>query len=240
MTGRPVAMTHRFIFVKRKPGMSESEFFTYWKDVHANRYGQKIRQARRYLINMRVPPASGSRESVWDGAAEVWFDNAEAAAEFIQSDEYVHGSRADEPNFLAFWLMSGFDTDDTDLIVGEDQAESHGVKLIQTVKRKEGLSLDAFRDHLVESYGPRLARLPGIRRCTVGSVADVFYGLGEPLLDGICSAWFDDQAAAEQALASREYTAHVQQDVHSFLRPEYVHSMLTSQHWVIGPTFKET
>jgi hypothetical protein len=33
------------------------------------------------------------------------------------------------------------------------------------------------------------------------------------------------QAAAEQALASREFTAHVQQDVHSL------------QHRVIGPAF---
>lgn len=233
-------MTHRFIFVKRKPGMSEGEFFAYWKDVHAIRYGQKIRQARRYLINTRVPLAGGSKESVWDGAAEVWFDNEEAAAEFIQSDEYVHGSRADEPNFLAFWLMSGFDIDDTDLIAGEDKDEPHGVKLIQTVKRKEGLSLDAFRDHLAESYGPKLANLPGTRRCTVGSVADVFYGLGEPLLDGICCAWFDDRAAAEQALSSREFAACVQQDAYSFFRPEYVHTMITRQHWVIGPEFKET
>jgi hypothetical protein len=233
-------MVHRFIFVKRKPGMSENEFFTYWKDVHAIRYGQKIRQARRYLINTRVALENESGESIWDGAAEIWLDNEEAAAEFIQSDEYVHGSRADEPNFLAFWLMFAFDTDDTDLIAGEDEAEPRGVKLIQTIKRKEGLSLDAFRARLIESYGPKLAKLPGIRRCTVGSVSDVFYGLGETLLDGICCAWFDGQAAAEQALASREFTAHVQHEVHSFLRPEYVHSMLTSQHWVIGPAFKET
>jgi hypothetical protein len=41
------------------------------------------------------------------------------------------------------------------------------------------------------------------------------------------------QAAAEQALASREFTARVQQDAHGFLRPEYVHSMLTRQHRVI-------
>lgn len=230
---------HRFIFVKRKPGMSENEFFAYWKDVHAVRYGQKIRQARRYLINTRVPLKSGNGEPVWDGAAEVWLDSEEAAAEFIQSSEYVHGSRADEPNFLAFWLMFGCDTDDTDLIAGEDKAEPDGVKLIQTIKRKEGVSLDAFRDHLIESYGPKLASLPGTRRCTVGSVADVFYGSGETLLDGICCAWFGDQAAAEQALSSREFTACVQQDARSFLRPEYVHSMLTRQHWVIGPAVKE-
>lgn len=231
-------MVHRFIFVKRKPGMAEEEFLSYWKDVHAVKYGQKIQQATRYLINTRVPMSGETGESAFDGAAEVWMNSIEDAMAFIQSDEYVHGSRADEPNFLAFWQMVAFDTDDTEVIPGADPGTGQGVKLIQTVKRKEGVTLDQFRHRAAGDHAARVKKLPGLRRYTVGNVVDMFYGMGETLLDGISSLWFDDQAAAERALASDVYRNEVLPDLAAFTQPRYAQHLLTTGHWVLGPAFR--
>lgn len=231
-------MIHRFIFVKRKPGMELDAFFHYWKDVHAVQYGQKIQQARRYLIDTRVPDVAEEKEPVFDGAAEVWMDDIGAAMEFIQSREYIEGSRRDEPNFLAFWLMTAVDVDDHDIIPGEYQANPTGVKLIVTIKRRTGMTLPEFRRHVVEVAAPRIAKLPGIRRYSVGTVTDMFYGLGEAPWDAVATLWFDDLETYRAALASPLTMEHVVEPMAEYADPRYTQTILTQESWVIGPALR--
>ena len=72
-------MIHKHIFVHAKPGMSEQDFFSYWKDVHAERYGRKIKQAKGYLINTRVPFGPEQGDPPFQGVAEVWIETSTGA-----------------------------------------------------------------------------------------------------------------------------------------------------------------
>ena len=48
-------MIHQLIFAHPKPGMSESDFQRYWKEVHAVQYASKIPQIKKYMIDCRIP-----------------------------------------------------------------------------------------------------------------------------------------------------------------------------------------
>ena len=156
-------MIHKHIFVHAKPGMSEHDFFTYWKEVHAERYGRKIKQAKGYLINTRVPFGPQESEPPFQGVAEVWIESVEDELAFAQSKEYLEGSRLDEPNFLLWYGMFALDTTDQ-VIVEPPAGDWPGVKVFVVTKRKPGMSLEEYRTYGREVHAPKVAKLPGPAR----------------------------------------------------------------------------
>ena len=66
------------------------------------------------------------------------------------------------------------------------------IKLIEIMKRKEGLSLDAFNQHWQGVHGPLIKRtVPHIGRY-VQNHAVSLPGGGEPPIDGVAEIWYDD------------------------------------------------
>jgi uncharacterized protein (TIGR02118 family) len=66
------------------------------------------------------------------------------------------------------------------------------IKLIEIMKRKEGLSLEAFTRHWEETHGPLIKRtVPHMRRY-VQNHALRLPGGGEPPIDGVAEIWYDD------------------------------------------------
>ena len=102
-------------------------------------------------------------------------------------------------------------------------------------KRREGLPLAEARRYALEDHGPKVAKLPGLRRYLQGHVVDGAYGVGEAVLDFAFHLWFDDLAALQATLASPEWTEDVVADLHTFVEPRYVHTMAAREHWVVGP-----
>lgn len=225
-------MIHKYIFVHAKPGMSEHEFFTYWKDVHAVKYGKKIPQVRGYVINTHVPFGDEPADRPFQGVAEVWIENGEDELAFAQSKEYLQGSRLDEPNFLAWWAMFALDTTDT-VVVAPPSGPWPGVKVIVASKRKPGMSVDELRRYSREVHAPLVAKLPGLRGYIVCPVMDGHYAVGESLLDNVSVLWFDSVAALEAARQSETFRTIVQPDLANFVDPRYFHVLVTEESTVV-------
>jgi uncharacterized protein (TIGR02118 family) len=63
--------------LKRRPDMTQDEFFAYWIETHAA-LARQVVGLRGYRINRllgQTPPMG------WDGLGELWFDSPEAAEE---------------------------------------------------------------------------------------------------------------------------------------------------------------
>lgn len=225
-------MIHKHIFVHAKPGMSEDDFFTYWKEVHAERYGRKIKQVKGYLINTRVPFALQQQEPPFQGVAEVWIESVEDELAFAQSKEYLEGSRLDEPNFLAWWQMFALDTTDH-VVVEPPPGDWPGVKVFVVSKRKPGMSLEEFRTYGREVHAPLVAKLPGLRGYVLCPVVDGHYAVGEALLDHVTLLWFDSTDAIAAAMQSDVFQQEVQPDLANFVDPRYFHVLVTEGHWVV-------
>ncbi|NUR91158.1 MAG: EthD family reductase [Nonomuraea sp.] len=223
-------MIHQLIFAAPRPGMSEEEFQQYWLNVHAVKYASKIPQIRKYLIDTRIPFGEEEGEPLWSGVAEIWLRNEQEQLESLQTPEFLDGARRDEPTWAAFWRTVVLDTDAHEVIPGP----GGGVKLIVLVKRQAGLPVADFRARSLGPHADLVRSVPGLRRYLQGHVRDGAYGIGETILDAAFQLWFDDTEALAAALDSPEF-AKVRADLHTFAEPRYIHRLVVTEHWVIGP-----
>jgi uncharacterized protein (TIGR02118 family) len=81
------------------------------------------------------------------------------------------------------------------------------IKRMGFVKRKDGMTLEAFHDYWLNVHAPLAAKAPGIRQYIVSTTV-VGEGLTyTPAFDGLAEFWYDDMATLEAAEASPEWAA---------------------------------
>jgi hypothetical protein len=228
-------MIHQFIFAYPRPGMTEVEFQRYWVEVHAVRYASKIPQIRKYLVDTRIARPGETGDPLWCGVAEIWLENEKEQLESLQSKEFLQGARLDEPKWAAFWRTVVLDTTAYPLRPGPPESrDSHMAKLLVLSKRRQGLSLDAFRSCCLGAHAAKVMELPGLRGYAQGHVRDTFYAVGEAVLDCVEQLWFDNVDAVFAARASVQQDM-VNADYRLFTEERYIHHMLVKEHWIIGP-----
>jgi uncharacterized protein (TIGR02118 family) len=84
--------------IRKKPGLSDEEFFTYWGDVHGP-IGARIPGIRKLVQSHAVAVPGDVREPDFDGVAELWFDSIEALLAARKSPQW-RASTEDEANFI--------------------------------------------------------------------------------------------------------------------------------------------
>jgi uncharacterized protein (TIGR02118 family) len=83
--------------ITKKPGLTDDEFFRYWKEVHGP-LGSQIPGLHKLVQSRRIH-VPGDRKPDFDGVAELWFDNVEALLSARNSPEWK-ASTEDEKNFI--------------------------------------------------------------------------------------------------------------------------------------------
>ena len=83
--------------ITKKPGLTDEEFFRYWKDIHGP-IGARIPRLRKLVQSRRLTVPGDKHQPDYDGMAELWFDNRDALLASRQSPEW-RASAEDEANF---------------------------------------------------------------------------------------------------------------------------------------------
>ena len=89
------------------------------------------------------------------------------------------------------------------------------------IKRKDGLSRQAFSDHWRNVHAPLASTIPGIRRYVQNHTPPIVSK--NPPHDGIVEIWLDDAAAAKAAFDSPEYRTGAYVDETQFCQPQAGH-----------------
>jgi uncharacterized protein (TIGR02118 family) len=84
--------------INKKRGMSDDEFFRYWKEVHGQ-IGRRIPGLRKLVQSHRVSVPGDSVAPDYDGMAELWFDDADALVRARASAEWTAATK-DEVQFI--------------------------------------------------------------------------------------------------------------------------------------------
>jgi len=226
-------MIHLMFLMRRKPGMSREECQRHWREIHAP-LAQRIPGIRRY-IQSHVISVNGE-EPPFDGMAEIWVDDEEAAVSVFRSKEYMEGAYLDEPNFVDIKSAVRLRTEDHILRAGEPMAkDARLLKRISLVKRKPGIDRDEFCRYWREVHGPLALKLPGLLRYVQCHSVPSMYAKGDPPFDGAAQVWFADLAAMERAFTSREYLEEARPDGAKFIAPDGVVSLLVEENRVVWP-----
>jgi uncharacterized protein (TIGR02118 family) len=84
--------------ITKKTGLSDEQFFHYWREVHG-RVGARIPRLRKLVQSRRLNVPGDQHQPDYDGMAELWFDDVEALLAARQSPEWK-ASTEDEANFI--------------------------------------------------------------------------------------------------------------------------------------------
>jgi uncharacterized protein (TIGR02118 family) len=84
--------------ITKKAGLTDQEFFHYWKNIHGP-IGARIPRLRRLVQSHRLTVPGDKYQGDYDGMAELWFDDMEALLAARQSPQWEAASQ-DEVNFI--------------------------------------------------------------------------------------------------------------------------------------------
>jgi uncharacterized protein (TIGR02118 family) len=222
-------MVKALSFFKRRAGMPVEEFQAYWRARHPD-VVTKLPGVRRYVQSHTRAAAYQSGEPLYDGIAEVWFQNT-AAMHALRGTPELEAVQADEARFIDRSAMGLIIADDH--VIKDDPTPAGAAKGVGFARRKAGMTVEAFQRHWREVHGPLGARVPGLRRYVQSHTRLSGYGRGhDPGWDGVALIWFDDAAALCAATSSPEW-ARVRADEDNFVTPGPVAFIVTTEHVIV-------
>ena len=218
-----------FALDPRRPDLTEEQFHAHWRGPHAE-LALRIRSQRRYVQNHRLPvKVPGLAPCIYDGMAEVWFDDFAAADGLLTDPDYTEYSFLDEPNFIDMTRIRFFSTGERVVLEGPPIArEADLVKVLLLLSRLPGLSPGAFDERWLPHGASAVAAMPGLLRHVQCPTSPESYAKGEPAFDGVSELWWPDTdtfrrdwAAASSALLEGMAAFAVVPEVTGFLAEEY-------------------
>jgi len=222
-------MVKALSFFKRRAGMPVEEFQAYWRARHPD-VVTKLPGVRRYVQSHTRTAVYQDGEPVYDGIAEVWFQNT-AAMHALRGTPELEAVQADEARFIDRSTMGLIIADDH--VIKDDPTPAGAAKGVGFARRKSGMSVEAFQSHWRQVHGPLGASVPGLRRYVQSHTRLSAYDRGrDPAWDGVALIWFDDAAALRAATSSPEW-ARVRADEDNFVAPGPVAFIVTTEHVIV-------
>ncbi|MBM4256692.1 MAG: EthD family reductase [Deltaproteobacteria bacterium] len=217
-------------FLKRKPGMAVEDFQKYWLTTHANVVKQ-MPGLRRYVQSHTLLSGYKKGNPVYDGTAELWYDNTDALRALVNTKEF-QATQADEYNFIDRAATGQIFTEEH--VIKDGPTPSNGVKNIEFVTHKPGMSIEAFQKHWKEIHGPLGASIPVVRRYVQSHTRLSAYKSGKaPAYDGVAITWFDDTQAMRVSATTPEYE-RTRADEPNFIAPGTLPLIITKEHVIAG------
>lgn len=206
-------MIKAIYFIKRKPGMELVAFREYWLNQHAAIVG-KVPSLRRYVQSHTLDSGYRRGEPVYDGVAELWYDDT-ATMRRIAGTPESRAAADDDNNFLD---MSNFEFILTEEVVQKQGAtQPDALKMVSFLNRKPGITPEQFQSHWRGIHGRLGAAVPAVKRYVQSHVRLSAYGAGRsPRYDGVAETWFDNLDAMHASGETPEYRA-VRADEPNFL-----------------------
>lgn len=210
---------------KRKPELSLEAFADHWINVHAELVRQ-VPEIRRYVQSQTIPSAYRTEEPVYDGMAELWYDDT-AAMRRAAAAPVSREAFEDNRNFLDFSTFVSIHTEEVIQLDGPTNPSM--VKLAEFPIRPSRLTPEEFHRYWSEVHGPLATKIPQMRRYVQSHARLSSYRDGRrPTFDGVAEVWFDSTDAMRESAKTLEYR-RVRQDEPNFIDQREVPFIITRE-----------
>jgi len=216
-------------FFKRKAGMPVEEFQAYWLRDHPA-VVVRLPGVRRYVQSHTLLAGYRKGEPIYDGIAELWFEDTQAMAA-LRGTKEIAEVEADEAVFIDRGTMRLILAEEH--VIKDGPAPPGGAKNVEFVTRKPGLAVQDFQRYWRETHGPLAAQIPMIRRYVQSHTRPSAYERGRtPAYDGVAITWFDDTRAMRASAGTAQY-ARVRADEPNFIAPGDAPFIITTEHVIV-------
>ncbi len=213
--------------LKRKPGMDLEEFRRYWLGRHAELVC-RVPGLRSYKQCHTLSSIYQKKEPVWDGIAELGYDDLEAMRQIARLPE-SRAANEDTANFADMTRGGGLIA--LEVVQLDGPVNPSMVKMAGFATRKPGLAPEAFQQHWREVHGPMAAKIPYVRRYVqCHPLLSTYNGAHKPIYDGVALTWFDN--TADMKVKSPELRA-IRRDEPNFLELHPDNIIITREHVII-------
>ena len=135
--------------INRKPGMSVTDFQSYWRGNHSE-VVKRLPNIRRYVQSHTLLSGYLKGDLAYDGIAEVWVEDVAALRDMARTEQYA-SVLADEKLFIDQSRMQLILAHEH--VIKEEAIPSDGVKNIEFLTRKAGLEVGAFQTYWRDVHG---------------------------------------------------------------------------------------
>jgi uncharacterized protein (TIGR02118 family) len=215
--------------VRRKAGLPVIDFQTYWRNIHAI-HVRRLPGLRRYVQSHTILSGYRGRTPVFDGVAELWFDDTDALRALGPGAELA-AVRSDSAEFVDPDSYNEFITED--VVIKDGNVPANCVKNVEFVKKKPAMSPQAFHEYWIGIHGPLGSSIPQVRRYVQSHTrAEAYSADRVPPFDGLALTWFDDTTAMRAAAATPEY-AQTRGDEENFVSVP-LDFIITTEHIIVA------
>lgn len=190
--------------IRRKPGMTQQEYFAYIRDVHGELSRANPLDLRRYVQNHVFDSAYGvATDSGYDipfhrdSVTELYFDNIDSMAATFTNKYVLEVIAPDGLNFNDILNPLALVARDEELRVPDPG--SGPVKYMYFLRKPDDVALDVFVNLVRTAHEKAIVEATGVRRAVASFEAPEasslaqFFGTGEGQPYGaVLNLWFDE------------------------------------------------
>jgi EthD domain len=233
----------RFVFVKRKAGLTSAEFHDHWRERYAPQLAERP-ELRRHLTRLelhhrldgddtRARSDLGVADAGYDGVAVLWAPSLSELDGLIAEPAFQELQATEGPRFRAPQIAQVI-TRTPDIIVGPPGgAPEAGMSMLCILRRKAGMSLDEYHDHWLNRHGPLFQDIAELRDPLLGYEQNHGLDLPGAEYDGLTQQWFHSLEAWIELLGVPSVREVVDPDVASFLDPAGIAFVLAGPPTVV-------
>jgi uncharacterized protein (TIGR02118 family) len=216
--------------VKRRPDLSVAAFQERWKG-EAGAALARVPGLLRYVQSHALRQGYARGELLFDGIAEMWFQDEAACASALTSAAFADAERVAATLVDRARLVRM----PVDVLVIKDGAiPEDAVKNIEFVNRRPGMALEPFRAHWRNVHGPIASKIPVLRRYEQNHLKLSAYAtMPEPAYAGLAITWFQSTADMKAGTRTPEYAA-TRADEPNFLPDGHLPIIVTTEHIIAG------
>jgi uncharacterized protein (TIGR02118 family) len=227
-TNRRVIRT--FALIPRKPGLSEAEFADYWQGIRP-RPSAAFAQPARLSQSLRRPESVDESPQLFDAVFEVWANPAppkdvqQALADFETIYDRA-GQFIDIPKVLVL------SAEENVVQMGPAHlARDRILRALWVVRRKPGMSVEAFHEHWRHTHGPMVPRTPSLVRYVQYHADPELQVAGAPEFDGVAELCWNNLEEFRESFASDQMQQEQFPDMRKFLDPDRMTGAFFREVW---------
>lgn len=103
------------------------------------------------------------------------------------------------------------------------------IKVTEIINRRPGMNVEDFQQYWLNTHGPIVSRIPGLRRYVQSHTKPGGYRRGEVAYDGIAEVWFEDKSALAAMMSSPELAA-AKADEPNFIDPSRLVELVVDEY----------